>query len=113
RLTLREITLGDVEHIYTLDFIPKNARYQTWPPRTRDEATNFVHQNIRSATESPRVFVEQTVLIPSLGRDMPPTFIGRVSAHINAAARTAELWFSFNSRRVRRGEGTRRRRSRR
>ncbi|KAF8194395.1 acyl-CoA N-acyltransferase, partial [Mycena galopus ATCC 62051] len=97
RLILCEITLDDVEHIYALDSIPENARYQTWPPRTRDEATNLVYQNIRSATESPRVFVEQAVLIPipSLGGDMPPpTFIGRVGAHINAA-RTAELSFSF------------------
>ncbi|KAF8194402.1 acyl-CoA N-acyltransferase [Mycena galopus ATCC 62051] len=109
RLTLREITLDDVEHIYALDSIPENARYQTWPPRTRDEAENVVHQAIYCATESPRVFVEQVVfvpipipipipvLIPSSGGDTPPepTFIGRVGAHIDAAARTAELWFSF------------------
>ncbi|KAJ7242443.1 acyl-CoA N-acyltransferase [Mycena rebaudengoi] len=97
RLTLREITLDDVEHIYALDSIPENARYQTWPPRTRDEAENFVHENIRSAAESPRVFVEQAVWIPipSSGEDTPPTFIGRVGAHIDAAARTAELWYSF------------------
>jgi RimJ/RimL family protein N-acetyltransferase len=97
RLILREITLDDVEHIYALDSLPENARYQTWPPRTRDEAENFVHENIHSATESPRVFVEQAVLIPmsNSDEDMPPTFIGRVGAHIDAAARTAELWFSF------------------
>lgn len=97
RLILREITLDDVEHIYALDSLPESARYQTWPPRTRDEAENFVHENIHSATESPRVFVEQAVLIPmsSSDEDMPPTFIGRVGAHIDAAARTAELWFSF------------------
>ncbi|KAJ7067539.1 acetyltransferase, partial [Mycena amicta] len=90
RLTLREITLDDVENIYALDSIPDNARYQTWPPRTREEAQHFVEENVYCATESPRAFVEQAVLIRTSG-----LFIGRVGAHIDRAARTAELWFSF------------------
>ncbi|KAJ7067537.1 hypothetical protein C8F01DRAFT_1121574 [Mycena amicta] len=46
RLILREITVHDIENIYALDSIPENARYQTWPPRTREEVGHFVEENI-------------------------------------------------------------------
>ncbi|KAJ7461596.1 acetyltransferase [Mycena latifolia] len=92
RLALREFTLADIPSIYALESIPEVARYQTWPPRTQEDAERVVEEMIEDEAEAPRVVVEQAVSIAD-GKD--GSFIGRVGGRIDPAARTAELWFSF------------------
>ncbi|KAJ7080367.1 acetyltransferase [Mycena belliarum] len=103
RLTLRELTLEDIPAIYALESLPEVARYQTWLPRTRADAEDFVHKSIKEAAAVPRVIVEQAVSIVvaqtrttevGSGPEIEQ-FIGRVGGHIDATAHTAEMWFSF------------------
>ncbi|KAJ7034161.1 hypothetical protein C8F04DRAFT_1183448 [Mycena alexandri] len=94
RLTLREFTLTDVPAMYALESIAEVARYQTWPPRTLEEAEETVQAAIAEAEEVPRVIIEQAVFI-TLEDKTAGAFIGRVGGRIDADARTAEVWFSF------------------
>ncbi|KAJ7646210.1 GNAT domain-containing protein [Mycena rosella] len=117
RLTLREYTSDDVEAVYALDSIPDVARYQTWPPRTRAEAKEFVDWTTVAAADVPRVSVSQAVSITAPPENAPPRnsrptrsmskdstsntvigtgpFIGSVGGQIDIGARTAELFYSF------------------
>ncbi|KAJ7186800.1 acyl-CoA N-acyltransferase [Mycena filopes] len=99
RLTLRELRLDDIPAMYALESIPEVARYQTWPPRTLEDAERTVRGSIAEATEVPRVIVEQAVCLTSgdgtgVGAN-DGAFIGRVGGHIDHEAGTAEVWFAF------------------
>ncbi|KAJ7681531.1 GNAT domain-containing protein, partial [Mycena rosella] len=93
----------DVEAVYALDSIPDVARYQTWPPRTRAEAKEFVDWTTVAAADVPRVSVSQAVSITAPPENAPPRNSrptrsmskDSTSNTIDIGARTAELFYSF------------------
>jgi GrpB-like predicted nucleotidyltransferase (UPF0157 family)/RimJ/RimL family protein N-acetyltransferase len=96
RLLLREITSMDVEGYYALESNEANARYQDWPPRTREQARELVFASMRNINVVPRTNWE---LVVESDRHM----VGRVGAARKQLERDAEtpltnhfdLWFSF------------------
>lgn len=96
RLLLREFTQADIEGYYRLESNEENARYQGWPPRTKEQARDLVLSNIQSACASPRTTWE--LVVERDGR-----MIGRVGAALSQlqdsdSTRPAihfDLWFSF------------------
>ncbi|KAJ4373060.1 hypothetical protein N0V83_003351 [Neocucurbitaria cava] len=75
RLLLREFETKDIDSYYELESNPENARYQDWPPRTKDEARQLVLENIRNHNAVPRTVFELAV-------DHTGHFIGRVGAKL-------------------------------
>lgn len=103
RLLLREFEMKDVPGYHELESSPENARYQAWPPRTKEQARQLVAQNIRNHNDVPRTIYELAVVVQHHGR-----FIGRVGARTSQAnsdslpgektlkhVTHADLWFSF------------------
>jgi RimJ/RimL family protein N-acetyltransferase len=100
RLLLREFTVKDVDGYYELESSEENARYQDWPPRTREQARDLVLSNIQSSGVFPRAVWE--LVVEHEGR-----LIGRVGARLtfpklntDAIAQAQDLphfdlWFSF------------------
>ncbi|KAF2799831.1 acyl-CoA N-acyltransferase [Melanomma pulvis-pyrius CBS 109.77] len=96
RLVLREFVMGDVQAFHGLESREEVVRYQTWPPRTLEQAQKEVVATIRSSFEVPRNIFELAVTHDD-------QFIGRdeVSAEAKkedeeaAEPRLANLWFSF------------------
>jgi RimJ/RimL family protein N-acetyltransferase len=96
RLVLREFVIADTEPFYQLESKPETARYQTWPPRTREQAQEQVRAIIQNASITPRSHVELAVMHDDV-------FIGRVGANLrrvfeDIASRVymhVDLWFSF------------------
>lgn len=102
RLLLREFVMQDEAEYFELEGNEFNARYQNWPPRTRQEARQLVLQNIRNHNDVPRTIYELAV------EDLTGKFIGRVGAKTSQAnsdklpgeesikpVTHADLWFSF------------------
>lgn len=85
RLTLREFTMADVAALHALESIPEVVRYQTYGPRTRDEAEAVVRAIVEGQGEAPRRHVELAVLCER-------AFIGRVGAWIEDGK--AALWYA-------------------
>ncbi|KAF1836558.1 UPF0157-domain-containing protein [Decorospora gaudefroyi] len=101
RLLLREFVIKDEQGYFALESHEQNARYQAWPPRTRQQARQLVLENIRTHNEVPRTIYE--LAVEHAGR-----FIGRVGAKTSQAnsdslpgestlkhVTHADLWFSF------------------
>jgi GrpB-like predicted nucleotidyltransferase (UPF0157 family)/RimJ/RimL family protein N-acetyltransferase len=94
RLVLREFTTMDSESYYVLESNEANARYQDWPPRTKEQALELVFANMRNIYVVPRTSWE---LIVESGGCM----IGRVGAalkrleHETPPLNHFDLWFSF------------------
>jgi RimJ/RimL family protein N-acetyltransferase len=101
RLLLREFVMKDEEGYFELEGSEQNARYQDWPPRTRQQARQLVLENIRNQNDVPRTIYE--LAVEHNGR-----FIGRVGAKTSQAnsdslpgeftikpVTHANLWFSF------------------
>lgn len=97
RLTLREFTMDDGAALYGLESIPEVARYQTYPPRTLDQAREAVAEIVRGQSETPRRHVELAVCPPLTPSPSSPRgrgeFIGRVGAWVEGG--TAALWYAF------------------
>ncbi|CAN9150134.1 unnamed protein product [Alternaria alternata] len=102
RLLLREFVMKDEESYFLLEGNEQNARYQEWPPRTRQEARQLVLENIRNHNDVPRTKYELAV------ENLDEQFIGRVGAKTSQAnsdslpgettikpVTHANLWFSF------------------
>lgn len=97
RLLLREFTQANIGGFHQLESNEENARYQDWPPRTKEQARDLVLANIQSASASPRTTWE--LVVERDGRRM----IGRVGAALSQlqdsnSTRPAihfDLWFSF------------------
>ncbi|USP78978.1 hypothetical protein yc1106_06252 [Curvularia clavata] len=102
RLLLREFVTQDVDGYFELEGNEANARYQYWPPRTRQEARELVLENIRNHNDVPRTIYELAV------ETLDGKFIGRVGAKTSQAnsdklpgessikpVTHADLWFSF------------------
>ncbi|KAL1792448.1 hypothetical protein ACET3X_008955 [Alternaria dauci] len=102
RLLLREFVMKDEESYFLLEGNEQNARYQYWPPRTRQEARQLVLENIRNHNDVPRTKYELAV------ENLNEQFIGRVGAMTSQAnsdslpgeatikpVTHANLWFSF------------------
>ncbi|KAF2267171.1 acyl-CoA N-acyltransferase [Lojkania enalia] len=96
RLTLREFVLEDVPAFHALESIPEVVRYQTWPPKTLEDARKDVVQIIQNSFVDPRAHIELAVMLED-------RFIGRVGAFINPEDSQGkpicpphtDLWFSF------------------
>lgn len=101
RLLLREFVMKDEEGYFELESNEENARYQDWPPRTREQARKLVVDNIRNHNDVPRTIYELAV-------EREGRFIGRVGAKTSQAnsdglpgektikhVTHAVLWFSF------------------
>jgi GrpB-like predicted nucleotidyltransferase (UPF0157 family)/RimJ/RimL family protein N-acetyltransferase len=101
RLVLREFVTGDADPYFKLEGNEENARYQDWPPRTKQEARQLVLENIRNHNDVPRTKYELAV-------EHEAQFIGRVGAKTSQAnsdslpgeftikpVTHANLWFSF------------------
>ncbi|KAI4667655.1 uncharacterized protein J4E88_010175 [Alternaria novae-zelandiae] len=104
RLLLREFVMKDEEGYFLLEGNDQNARYQEWPPRTRQQARELVLENIRNHNDVPRTKYELAV------ETLDEQFIGRVGAKTSQAnsdslpgettikpVTHAKLWFSFLS----------------
>ena len=113
RLLLREFVMKDEEGYFQLEGCSENARYQEWPPRTRQQARQLVLQNIRNHNDVPRTIYELAV------ENTDGEFIGRVGAQTSQAnsdklpgesrikpVTHANLWFSFLPRVQRQGFAT-------
>jgi RimJ/RimL family protein N-acetyltransferase len=94
--------MKDEESYFLLEGNEQNARYQEWPPRTRQEARQLVLENIRNHNDVPRTKYELAV------ENLDEQFIGRVGAKTSQAnsdslpgettikpVTHANLWFSF------------------
>ncbi|EUC44028.1 hypothetical protein COCMIDRAFT_99319 [Bipolaris oryzae ATCC 44560] len=103
RLLLREFVTQDIAGYYALESSEANARYQSWAPRTPQQARELVLQNIRNHNDVPRTIYELAVETLDTG-----TFTGRVGAKTSQAnsdklpgessikpVTHADLWFSF------------------
>lgn len=103
RLLLREFVTQDIAGYYALESSEANARYQSWAPRTPQQARELVLQNIRNHNDVPRTIYELAVETLDTA-----TFIGRVGAKTSQAnsdklpgessikpVTHADLWFSF------------------
>ncbi|KAF2682975.1 acyl-CoA N-acyltransferase [Lentithecium fluviatile CBS 122367] len=96
RLLLREFVLADVEGYFELESSDEVVRYQTFGPRTREEARDDVSMIVMNSSAVPRSHVE--LAVEHEGR-----FIGRVGAVVKREsgrgekvdAPHADLWFSF------------------
>lgn len=89
RLVLREFVWGDEEAFFQLESQADVARYQTWPPRTVEEARKEVTDIIRNSSAEPRTHVELAV-------EYEGQFVGRVGANVRRDQHPhADLWFSF------------------
>ncbi|KAF2643632.1 UPF0157-domain-containing protein [Massarina eburnea CBS 473.64] len=101
-LVLREFVFADEDAFLGLESIEEVVRYQTWSPRTREQAKELVAEIIRNAPAVPRSHIELAV-------EFKGTFIGRVGTKIaessatetlnmstmNSIPRRADLWFAF------------------
>lgn len=92
RLVLREFAWTDVEPFHTLESNPEVVRYQTWPPRTMQQANEEVVKIMQNAIAPTRTHVELAVTLQATSE-----FIGRVGANVNRSSSPphADLWFSF------------------
>ncbi|KAI8930903.1 hypothetical protein NX059_011918 [Plenodomus lindquistii] len=101
RLLLREFESKDISGYYALESSAENAKYQSWPPRTKEQARQLVLDNIRNHNDVPRTIYELAV-------EHNGHFIGRVGAKTSQAnsdslpgeqtikhVTHANLWFSF------------------
>ncbi|KAF1848841.1 acyl-CoA N-acyltransferase [Cucurbitaria berberidis CBS 394.84] len=101
RLLLREFVMADAEGYFELESNEENARYQDWPPRTKEQARQLVINNLRDHNDVPRINFELAV-------DYQGHFVGRVGANLSPANNDklpgestikqvthANLWFSF------------------
>lgn len=96
RLLLREFVAKDVEDYYTLESNEENARYQDWPPRTKEQARQLVLANIQNLCVVPRTNWE--LAIEDAGH-----MVGRVGAALTQVDVDGQvqpvsqfnLWFSF------------------
>ncbi|KAF2250056.1 UPF0157-domain-containing protein [Trematosphaeria pertusa] len=90
RLLLREFVSADEEPFFELESKEEVARYQMWPPRTRQQAREEVAKIIRNSAATPRTHVELAV-------ERGGSFIGRVGANVKREVDPphADLWFSF------------------
>lgn len=86
RLCLREFTLEDVAALHDLESRPEVVRYQTYPPRTEDDARRVVEEILRGQASAPRKHLELAVVLGE-------TFIGRVGSW--AEGRSTRLWYAF------------------
>ncbi|RAR13352.1 arabinogalactan endo-1,4-beta-galactosidase [Stemphylium lycopersici] len=103
RLLLREFVMKDEAGYFALEGNPENAKYQAWPPRTRQQARQLVLENIRNHNDVPRTIYELAVEDAETGG-----FVGRVGARTSQTnsdklpgeesirpVTHAQLWFSF------------------
>ncbi|KAG9200497.1 hypothetical protein G6514_007008 [Epicoccum nigrum] len=74
RLTLREYDLADEEALFALESSEENARYQTWPPWTRAEASRRLGAAMSDSCVAPRAVVELAVVSKESGGGL----VGRV-----------------------------------
>lgn len=101
RLLLREFVMKDVDGYFELEGREESARYQDWPPRTKEQARQLVLDNIRNHNDVPRTVYELAV-------ELEGRFVGRVGAKTSQAnsdslpgeetikhVTHADLWFSF------------------
>ena len=89
RLILREFVEDDWGALHAIESIPDVVRYQSFAPRSEDDARVYVQGIIVSARELPRTTFDLAITIK--GDD---TLRGRVGMMRNAAeTREAMLWF--------------------
>lgn len=89
RLLLRELVEDDWRAIHAIESIPDVVRYQTFSPRSEEDARVYVQGIMVSARELPRTTIELAVTVQ--GDD---TLRGRVGMMRNSAElREAMLWF--------------------
>jgi RimJ/RimL family protein N-acetyltransferase len=74
RLTLREYDLADEEALFALESSEENARYQTWQPWTRAEASRRLGAAMSDSCVAPRAVVELAVVSKESGGGL----VGRV-----------------------------------
>ncbi len=86
RLFLREFTMDDVPSLHALESIPEVVRYQTYEPRTFEQAREVVEEIVRGQDRLPRRHVELAVFHED-------AFLGRVGAWIEDGK--AALWYAF------------------
>jgi GrpB-like predicted nucleotidyltransferase (UPF0157 family)/RimJ/RimL family protein N-acetyltransferase len=108
RLLLREFVTQDIAGYHELEGNEENARYQSWPPRTYQQARELVLENIRNHNDVPRTIYELAVEKKLDDGSGGGAFIGRVGARTSQAnsdklpgessikpVTHADLWFSF------------------
>ena len=78
--------MDDVEALFGLESLPEVVLYQSYPPRSREEAEAVVREIVKGQAEVPRRHFELAVLHEGV-------FIGRVGAWIEDGA--AALWYAF------------------
>ncbi|KAF2475455.1 acyl-CoA N-acyltransferase [Lindgomyces ingoldianus] len=96
RLVLREFVMKDVAPFHALESIPEVVRYQTFEPRTLEQAKEEVVKIIQNSCVTPRAHFELAVVHEG-------NFIGRVGALLKRTDEHGEalnlphanLWFSF------------------
>jgi len=90
RLTLREFSHDDLSNLYGLESLPEVVRYQTWEPRTREEASDVLVDIINNQTKDPRRHIELAAIVKSDGG-----FIGRVGCMTDEPKLKTNVWFAF------------------
>ncbi|KAF2732318.1 acyl-CoA N-acyltransferase [Polyplosphaeria fusca] len=96
RLTIREFVMADVAPFHALESNPDVVRYQTWGPKSSEQAHEDVAQTIQSSFVSPRQVIELAVVHEQ-------KFIGRIGAmmkrkddnDVGLDPPHADIWFSF------------------
>jgi RimJ/RimL family protein N-acetyltransferase len=91
RLVLREFTPSDIPSYHALESSEANAQYQSWTPRSMQQASELVMANIISACEKPRTIWE-------LVAESEGEMVGRVGAKLTQpdhGVQHFDLWFSF------------------
>jgi aminoglycoside 6'-N-acetyltransferase len=90
RLLIRELEGADWEWLYAYESDPENARYQSYPPRTPENAREVVRVAQEDARARPRHVYELGVVLIATGMA-----VGRVGGMTFDEGRQATLWFSF------------------
>ncbi|KAF2204336.1 acyl-CoA N-acyltransferase [Delitschia confertaspora ATCC 74209] len=107
RLVLREFSMDDIEAFHALESREEVVQFQSFGPKTLEDANKDVKTIIINAAESPREHYELAVLHDG-------KFIGRVGANVRRGVLNgevmdiphADLWFSFMPEAQRRGFAT-------
>jgi ribosomal-protein-alanine N-acetyltransferase len=91
RLRLREFGEDDWVDLHAIESDPEVARYQSFEPRTQEEAQAYVQGTMASAREEPRATYDLAVVLHG-----SHTVVGRCGLHITKAdAREAMVWYTL------------------
>lgn len=98
RLRLREFAMDDVDVLHALESIPEVVRYQSYDPKSRAQAEDYVRKTVESQKETPRRHFEWAVELRSPHPNPSPpegrgVFVGRVGAWVEGGEAT--VWYAF------------------